>query len=386
MKRFLTAVSALLLTLSLHAQIDEALRQISQNNLTLQALGLANDADVLDIKAENSITGPSVEYSPFWGSNYSGIAESELIVSEEIEFPTKYAARNKQALLTQETGQQQYRKLKRDILLDAELLCIDVIRINQTLQMLLQRLEGSQALRQMYEKRMEAGDANILEVNKVKLDCMEVQTLVSEAKNERTLLLQQLQQMNGGKALDITTTEFPEYEPIADFESFCRLALAGDADILLAEAEVKSAAHDVSIQKQQWLPNISLGYRRNTDKGEYVNGVLLGVSFPIMGNSKKVKAAKQRQQSAELQAQQTRQEREALLMSRYQQMVSLQQVLDHSDVTMMRETLELYAKALQHGEITALEYYTEINSIYEKLQRHIDVHSQSAKLQSVLRL
>lgn len=385
MKRFLISVSVLMLTLNVGAQVEAVLQQIEQNNFSLQALGHAKEAEVLDVRAENRLQGPSIEYSPFWGKGGSGIAESELVVSEEIEFPTKYAARNKQALLTQSAGNLQLRKLRRDILLEAEMLCLDVIRLNQTLQLLEQRLSGSMALREMLEKRMEAGDANMLELNKVKLDCMEVKTLVSEAENERTLLLHRLQQMNGGKEVELSTNNFPAYEAITDFESFRQLMMTSDADILLADTEVKRAAHDVSVQQQQWLPNLSLGYRRNTERGEQAHGFLVGMSFPLLGNGTKVKAAKLRQRSAELLAEQTRQERQTQLFSCYQQLVSLQQVLDHSDVAMMNESLELYSKALQHGEMTALEYYVEINGIYDKLKRHIEVHCQSAKLQSILR-
>ena len=51
-----------------------------------------------------------------------------------------------------------------------------------------------------------------------------------------------------------------------------------------------------------------------------------------------------------------------------------------SDVKMMNESIALFAKALKQGEITALVYYEEINNIYQKLQRHIDLHCQSTKL------
>ena len=382
MRRFLIAISLLLTTGNVFADdnIKDVLEKIAQNNLTLKALEHENEAQVLDMKAGNVLMGPSVEYSPFFGGGYSGIAESELIVKEDIEFPTKYAARNKQAVLQKETGNQQYLKLRRDILLEAEMLCLDVIRVNQTLAMLHQRLAGSQALRQMYEKRMEAGDANILEVNKVKLDCMEVETMVSEAQNERSRYLEQLKQLNGGIDVDITALHFPEFAMTADFEAFKTAALANDADIQTAEALLRSAEADVNIQKKEWLPNLSVGYRRNTSRNEYVNGVLVGMSFPLVSNGKKVKAARQRQESAILQVEQARQVAESTLKNRYQQLVGLQQVLDHSDVAMMQETLELYSKALQHGEINAITYYGEINLIYEKLQRHIDVHCQSTKL------
>lgn len=386
MKRFLIAVSLVLMATAARAEgsIGNVLKQIAQNNLTLKALHHDNEAEVLDIKAANALDGLSVEYSPFFRSGYSGVAQSELVVSQEIQFPTKYADRNKQSNLQKAVGGKVYEKNRRDILLEAQLLCVDVIRLNKTLAMLGQRLKNSEALRQMYEKRMEAGDANILEVNKVKLDCMEVQTLVSEAQNERMLLLQQLAELNGGKPVTIDDVEIPKFLPIADFESYKALALASDADIQMAETMLQSADMNVKMQKKEWLPNISFGYRRNTEQKEAVNGVLVGVSFPLYSNSKNIRAARERRQSAQLQVEQARSTAESQLRSGYQQLVGLQQVLDHSDVKMMQESIELFSKALQQGEINALEYYTEVNSIYEKLQRHIDVHTQSAKLLATL--
>ena len=360
--------------------IGDVLKQVAANNLTLQALAHDNQADVLDIKASNSIGGPSVEYSPFFTKGYSGVAESELVVSQEIDFPTKYAARNKQAKMQHTVGEQLLAKQRRDILLQAQLLCIDLIRLNQTLSMLHERLANSETLLQMYQKRMDAGDANALELNKVKLDCMEVRTLVNEAQGERTSLLQQLRQLNGGKPIDVIDTVLPEYPQITNFESYRALALASDADVAVAQTALRAADMNLKLQKNEWLPNISFGYRRNTEHGEGINGFLVGVSFPLYSNSNNVKAARQRRESAELQVMQAQNEAEATLRTNYEQLQGLQQVIDHSDVKLLQESLTLFAKALQQGEITALVYYVEINSIYEKLQRHIDLHCQSVKL------
>ena len=206
MRRYLiaTAVALSACSAALADTVGDVLKQIAANNLTLQSAAHDMRADVLDIKATNTLGGPSVEYSPFFTKGYSGVAESELVVSQEIDFPTKYAARSKQAQMQQTVGDQLLVKQRRDILLQAQLVCIDVIRLNQSLSMLRERLANSETLLQMYEKRMEAGDANALELNKVKIDCMEVRTLVGEAEGERTALLQQLKQLNGGKPIDVS--------------------------------------------------------------------------------------------------------------------------------------------------------------------------------------
>ena len=357
MKRYLIATIVVFSAYSaaLADTVGDVLKQVAANNLTLQSLAHDCQADVLEIKAGNALAGPSVEYSPFFTKAYSGVAESELVVSQEIDFPTKYAARNKQAQMQQTVGDQLLAKQRRDILLQAQLVCIDLIRLNQTLTMLRERLANSETLLQMYEKRMEAGDANALELNKVRLDCMEVRTLVSETQGERTALVQQLRQLNGGKPLDVT-------------------------DMAVAQTALRAADMNLKVQKNEWLPNISFGYRRNTEQGEGINGFQVGVSFPLYSNSSNVKAARQRRQSAELQVTKAQHEAESSLRTSYDQLQGLQQVISHSDVKLMQESLSLFAKALQQGEITALVYYEEINGIYEKLQRHIDLHSQSVKL------
>lgn len=382
MRRYLiaTAVALSACSAALADTVGDVLKQIAANNLTLQSTAHDMRADVLDIKATNTLGGPSVEYSPFFTKGYSGVVESELVVSQEIDFPTKYAARSKQVQMQQTVGDQLLAKQRRDILLQAQLVCIDVIRLNQSLAMLRERLSNSETLLQMYEKRMEAGDANALELNKVKIDCMEVRTLVGEAEGERTALLQQLQQLNGGKPIDVSSTELPHYEPIADFEQYRALAVASDADVAVAQTALRAADMNLKVQKSEWLPSISFGYRRNTEQREAINGFMVGVSFPLYSNSSNVKAARERRQSAELQVQQAQHDAEASLRTSYEQLQGLQQVIDHSDVKLLQESLTLFRKALQQGEITALVYYVEINSIYEKLQRHIDLHSQSVKL------
>ena len=357
MKRLISLSLLTLWASSLVAQseVEAVLSSIEQRNLGLQSLRCEQQASQHDLKAENQLSGPSVEYSPFYAEGTTGVAESELVVSEEFDFPTLYASRSRQTQLERQSGDQQYRAARSQLLLQAELLCYEVIHTNEVIAMLRQRLSASDSLVLLYEKRMEAGDANILELNKVKLDRMEVVTQSSETENERTTLLSQLQALNDGEPVTILATQYPEQYPAIDFPTFLSEAMSAHPDILTAQADVRAAAHQVSVARQEWLPSLSVGYRRNTSGAEAVNGFLVGASFPLLGNAQRVKAAKQRQLSAELQLQDAQQTARIELETRYNQWLSLQRVLAHCDVGMMHETIALLGKALQHGEISALQ-------------------------------
>lgn len=387
MKRYHVISLILLLTTSnLWGQesIRVVLDSIAAHNLQLQALRHEQQAVVYDMKAENRPDGPSVEYSPFYEKGFTGVAESELIVSEEFDFPTRYAARSKQIRLQQDVHELQYRQARREVLLQAQQLCFDLVRTNQKLAMVRHRLADSESMLQLFEKRMEAGDANILELNKVKLDRMTALKQVSQTENEQMRLLDELRQLNGGVEVMVNDTIYPEQPLDADFESFLALALAADATVLTAQADARASQHEVSVSRQEWLPSLTVGYRRNTDHHEAVNGVVVGATFPLFATGAKVKAAKQRQLSAQLELEQVQLSAEQALRTRYDELKSLHRVLDHSDVEMLQQTLTLLGKALQHGEISALQYYTETASIYEELESHIEVHCESAKMYAEL--
>lgn len=380
MRRLTSIISLLALALNAWGQMSHVLSQVESNNLSLKALKHDIEADVLDIRSENSLTGPSLEYSPFFNKGYSGVASSEMVISEEFDFPTKYASRKRQAQLQTTLGKSQYALQRREVLLNAQFLYFDIVRINQVINMLTRRLQGDSIVQHMYETRMKAGDANILELNKVKLDRIEVQGLVAQSFNQRDDLRRQLQDLNGGIPLNVSDTLFPHIDDNSITTLMADTISHEDPLIAQSEAATRAAQGQVRITRQEWLPDISIGYRRNTEMHESSNGFVIGFNFPILSTKSKTRAALLRQQSATYQAQMARQavaaERQVLTRQLYQ----LRSVLDHTDIRMMNETLALLSKALKHGEISALEYYTEINSIYDKLQAHIDLHTQYVKI------
>lgn len=358
--------------------VDSILYSVAQNNIELQALAAQNKATVYDLKSENALSGPTVEYSPFYTRGYRGVASSELVVSEEFDFPTQYLQRNRQARLEGRALDGVYQVRRREILLQALHLCYDIIGQNQRIALLRERLAQSTRIAELFQKRMDAGDANALELNKALLERVQVaQTLVQD-ENQLSLCYQQLQALNGNQPVVINDQLFPEYE---ELDAQYSLSLP---EVESAESALRASQHELSMARQSWLPSITVGYRRNTEEGTNLNGFLVGMSLPLLSTSGKVKAAKQRQLSAELQLEQTRQQVANAQRVRYEQLQLLRKVMDHSDVNLIRETLPLLEKALQHGQINALQYYAEYNDMYEKLLAHISVHCQYLKLYSEL--
>lgn len=102
-------------------------------------------------------------------------------------------------------------------------------------------------------------------------------------------------------ALNLGLTDYPDVPLPADFGPLCDELLASDPTLLALQNDGEAARRQLSVSRQGWLPDLELGYRRNTESGHPLNGVVVGFSFPIFQNHGKVKMARSQLQSIDYQ-------------------------------------------------------------------------------------
>lgn len=380
-KRYMIWAVGLAFAGSLQAQqIADVLRSIEQNNKELQAQQQMTEAAKMEVQTQNSLSDPTVEYSPFFAKEVDGVASSELVVSQEFDFPTLYAARRQSGKLQQEVLDRQQQAVRRTILLNAKNLCLDLIRLNQEKALLDARRKNADELLALFEKRLQEGDAGVLEVNKIKMERMNVQTEVAQNNAAHRTALQSLLAMNGNLPLEFAEDTYPQVEEIKDYNALYDEMMLTDADLQASDAAARAAAKEVSVNKQNWLPKLSVGYRRNTSVGEKSNGFLIGGSIPIFSNRKKVKIARAQEVGARLQLDNARLQVEAAVQSRFNEMQQLQEAMKAYDVPLMHQTLDMLKQAVMAGQLSIIEYYVEVEGVYRNLQAYMQIESQYQKL------
>lgn len=380
-KQYMIGGVGLFLAGSLQAQnIADVLQSIERNNKELQAQLQLTEAAKMEVQTQNSLSDPTIDYSPFFAKGVDGVASSELVVSQEFDFPTLYAARRQSGKLQQEVLDRQQQAVRRTILLDAKNLCLDLIRLNQEKALLDARKKNADELLALFEKRLQEGDAGILEVNKIKMERMNVQTEVTQNNAAHRTALQSLLAMNGNLPLEFTADTYPQIEKISDYNALYDEIMLTDADLLASDAAARAAAKEVSVNKQNWLPKLSVGYRRNTSLDEKSNGFLIGGSIPLFSNRKKVKIARAQEVGARLQLDNARLQAEASVQSRYNEVLQLQEAMKAYDVPLMHETLDMLKQAVMAGQLSIIEYYVEVDGVYRNLQAYIQIENQYQKL------
>ena len=361
--------------------IDSVLAAVERNNLELRALQQSNEASRLEIQSQNNLQQDiSVSYSPFFTRGYDGVSSSELVVSMGFDFPSQYVSRGKSGKLQNQALDMQYALQRRDILLQAQLLCLDLVRINQEKELLDTRMANADELLALMEKRFAEGGANIIEVNKVKMERMNVRTLAAQNEAARQNALQSLRAMNGNIPVELLAAEYPAASDIVDYDEFYAEVMATDAGILSAEASVDAAAQEIKVNRQNWLPKFEVGYRRNTAMTEASHGFLVGASLPIFSSRNKTKIAEARHTAAQSELENARLQAETQLQSRYNELQQIRSAVQTYDVPLMHSTLDALKSAVLAGQMSVIDYYVEADNVYGNLSTYLSLENQYRKL------
>lgn len=393
MKKAILSITAAILPLTAAAQdITGILQSIERNNKELQAAKKSGEAQMLELRQQNTLDDTSIEYSPFFKSGASGVASSELVVKQGFDFPTLYASRSKAEKRQQAVTDLKWFTVRRDVLAAAKALCLDLILINKERALLDKRRDNAACLLAMAEKRLSHGDGTILDVNKVKMERMNIETEVLANTAARNTALEALRAINGNIPLAVDITEYPSTaasqpssaashpSSVIDYQTLLNNAIAAELTLRTADAEVAASQQDVKVNRMGLLPKLEIGYRRNTDGSEASNGFMVGASLPLFSGKSKIKTAKARLEETTLNLDNTRIQTESRIRSLISELQQTRTAADVYDTALLYTTLDLLYKAVEGGEITIIEYYVEADAIYKNLQAHLQLENQHQKI------
>lgn len=360
--------------------INDVLQSIERNNKELLSQEQLSKAQKMENRTENNLPDPTVSYSSFY-RNGSGIGHgTELVATQGFDFPTQYITRNRQATLENEAIDKQHQAVRRDILLRAKNYCLDLILLNQEKALMDIRLKNADELNALYEKRLQTGDANILEVNKIKMEYMNIQTEVAQNNAAHRAALQALLAMNANQPISFSETTYPKVKEIQDYNQLREEVMVSDLNLQAATAFTRAAEKQVSVERQNWLPKLEAGFRRNTESEMSMNGFVIGGSIPLFSNRKKVQIAKAQAVSAQLMQEDAMLHVENNLMSLFNEMKQLKEAMDTYDVPLMYRSLDLLKQALQEGQISLIAYFVEAETVYKNLQAYMKLENQYQKV------
>ena len=369
----------LLGTLTTRAQnsIDQVLKSIETNNKSLQANTKMTDAQKLEAQTGKFLANPSVEWEQMWGNRNNPGSEYTLTVKQSLDFPTTYSNKNKLANLKANTIGFQSAAYRQQLLLNAKQTCIEIIYLRKQKSLLDERLANAETMFALYKKRFESGDANQLELNKIQLELLNAQNQSRLNKAALTAAEEQLRNLNGGNPITFDATDYPAGEELINFDQLQAAFMEADPNLKSLTGDQEIANREVKLSRSLTLPKFDVGYKRNAASDHVAsNGFMVGVSIPLFENKNTVKKAKAQAEFATASLEDNRLNLKTNLQQLYQQAEALQiSRADYAKVLEQRN-IELLNKALNAGQLSVIDYFTELSTIYDSHQSYLDVEKE----------
>ena len=373
---------------SAQTSTETILRQIEENNPQLKAAAAEADAEKIENRSGALLENPEFEFNYLWGADGIG-NRRDFRVTQAFDVATLTGMKSRQVAGQNEMSALKYKSERLSVLLEAKQACIDLIYYNALKAELSTHLEQAQTLVNSFEKRLKAGGANVLDLNKAKVHLTAVRGQISQVEVERQTLLATLKSLNGGQdiILDDCVYDLSDNLP-ADFESWYESASQKNPVLQYVRQEVTLGQKQLSIDKTAWIPELTVGYMSELTTADKFRGVTVGVNIPLWSNANKIKQSRAKIAAAESRKVAAEQQFYFDLSAQYNRAASLK-----ANSELMRASLsetdsrDYLLTAQSRGEISMIEYLVETDQYYEALEQTLsaerDYHQALAQLNAV---
>ncbi|TKG92845.1 TolC family protein [Puteibacter caeruleilacunae] len=345
--------------------INDVLESVATNNTILKAEQQEMDATILDNKTGLTPSNPQVNYGRMPAGGSKSGHKTVWGVSQSFSFPTTYFRKVQVAELLNQKAEVQNSAARQEILLEAKKSCIELIYLNKMKDQLEIRTAAIEKLAESLKKRMQTGDASVIEMNKAKIELIKFQNQKNHLETSIQNVEERLAFFNGGQPLNLKHLNYP----VAIIESKDQLlqeAVAKDPVFAAAMLNKDIASAQVKLDKSQWLPDFTVGYESEETPGDKFAGARVGLSIPLWEKKNTVKRSRARLQAVSTRLEAYKQELTSNTVQNFNKFSTQKHNLDNYQQTMNQvRNAELLAKALRLGHISTIEYIHEMSWYYD---------------------
>ncbi len=356
------------------SDVDRVLKSVEANNKSIQSNKKYWEARRAEFKTGLTPYDPQVEYDYLFGSPVGAGNQKDFSVTQRLDFPSTY--KRKRQLSNQQIAQTSLQQsvYRQDILLEGKLVALQIIYLNKKAAELNRRLANTQQLVQDYQKKLDKGDVIILEVNKARLQLLNIQNEAALNENEIEVATTKLLELNGGQAIEIKDTAYPLTAFVPDFETLDSIIEANDPILKVYEQEKAIMQRQIGVQKSLNLPKIETGYHSQGILGQSYKGVHAGITIPLWENKNRLKAAQENLDYATANAQTHVLEHRLENKGYYDQLaVRLKAMQDYKDLFTTLNNAELLNKALRLGQITIIQYFQDESYYFSAYDKYLQM-------------
>lgn len=378
--KFLTVACLGLFSLQVRAQsgVDSVLSTIARNNITLQTQIRYWEAQKLQYHTGITLYDPTVSYDYMHGSpnNVAG-NQTDINVLQRFDFPTVYG--KKKGLANEQSKQADFNLAadRQELLLEAKKTCIELVYRNKLQKEIGRRKTKTEKFLSDFQTRLDKGEGNILDVNKAKLQLIEIDKDYRLNVSAINQLNQKLTALNGGIELVFKDTIYPPSGPVPAFEELESEIESNDPVRKYLEQQTVVAQRKIGVTKAMNLPKLEAGYHYQGILGQNFHGAKVGLSIPLWENRNRVKQSQAELTVAEVQLNEHKNEHYYDVKQLYEKYTGLRETVDtYREVLGKINSIKLLDKALAFGEISTIQYFLEAGYFYGATNNYLQAEKE----------
>ncbi len=386
LKNIISLTAIFLVCSYLYAQpsLDTLLILVNKDNSMLITAQSLLETRKLDARTGLTPSNPEVEFGYMWGNPVDIGNKIDFAITQSFDFPTAYSSRSKLAKINRQQAELEYKATRQAIYLKARQVWIEQVYLNKVESFYTGRLDYALTVFKGFERKLETGEANRLQLNQARMKVMALENEVSLLRREFSKNKAEILSLTGNYELRILDTIFPASVPII----FDSILLQYKESYLnrLYQVEIEKKAKEVDVVFNQKLPKLKAGYYSESILNTKLQGIQAGITIPLWGNARAVNTAKANLAYAEADAEGYWQHQQNKLKNMYEQWVYLhERVTDLDQMLAVANDEALLRRAMDAGEISLTEYFYESDFYFQNIINLLQFKKEMFLLEAELR-
>lgn len=327
------------------------------------------------LRSAATLPDPEIEGGYMWSGGESG-NKTDITISQSMEWPGVYGALRREAALRSQAITAARQTQINDARENARLLLVDGVYIRKCSDVMAHRIACIDSLLVISTKGALRNEITILDVEKLKIERLEVLSRQSEIDMQRARCRSAIESFVGSSdSAEVILNAIDEYPedmlyPLAVYrENSSSMPEIEQSRILSEASRARSDA-----ERRRRLPSLTAGYHFAHEDGTPFHGFVAGLSIPVFSSRGKAEAARLESLAEQARAEQQLIEQKASVealhaeaMHMRLQYESYRKVLDGSSTPI------LLLRALDGGQISMMTYLIESASHTDAILRMLEI-------------
>lgn len=236
-------------------ELLQLLQAAEEANPNLEAGRKLKEAQQWEYRTGLTPSDPEIEFG-FMPGNSDELGDKKIFsATQSLDFPSVYHYRNKLANSRSNKSEMDYRDFRQQLLLETQLTYYELVYQKKRDRYLTDRVQNTVKLHESLNQKMERGEATILEVNKARIQRIELENQLTLIKANEQQLVEKLTWLCGDSLPVLRQFSYRE-EILPGRDSLFSDIIRSRPDLLSAKARKNVAEEARKLAGARGLPNL----------------------------------------------------------------------------------------------------------------------------------